>query len=80
MSNINPQYTFDSIGNPVGVFLPIEDWNTITEKLHLDLSQWQKDLIQDRLTQYKNNPSDILDWDVLTTQFSKEDEAVIKSV
>ena len=76
MSNISPQYTFDSTGNPVGVFLPIEDWNTITEQLHLDLPQWQKNMIDDRLSQYKNDPSDTLDWDTLTTQFIKEDEAL----
>ena len=45
MENINPQYTFDNMGNPIGVFLPIEDWNTITQELQLDLPQWQKDMI-----------------------------------
>ena len=76
MSNINPQYTFDNAGNPVGVFLPIEDWNAIKQELHLDLPQWQKDMIDLRLAQYANNPNDVLDWDTVVEQFDKEDEAV----
>jgi hypothetical protein len=76
MSNINPQYTFDKTGNPVGVFLPIEDWNAIKEELHLDIPKWQKDMIDDRLASYKNNPADTLDWDIIAEQFDKEDEPV----
>ena len=74
MSNINPQYTFDNSGNPVGVFLPIEDWNAIKEELHLDLPEWQKNIIDSRLASYKNNPSNTLDWDIISDQFDKEDE------
>ena len=76
MNNINPQYTFDNTGNPVGVFLPIEDWNAITEELHLDLPQWKKDLIDERIALYKKNPADVLDWDSIAAQFDKEDEAI----
>lgn len=76
MSNINPQFTFDSTGNPVGVFLPIEDWNAISKELHLDLPQWQKDMIDFRLQQYKNNPDNLMDWDTIAEQFDKEDEAI----
>lgn len=53
MSKISPQYTFDNMGNPGGVFLLIEDWNAIKQELHLDLPQWQKDLIDIRLADYK---------------------------
>ena len=76
MENINPQYTFDNMGNPVGVFLPIEDWNAITQELRLDVPQWQKDMIDIRLAQYKNNPSDVLEWDSVAAQFDKEDETI----
>jgi len=75
MENINPQYTFDIIGNPVGVFLPIEDWNAIAEELHLELPQWQKDLIDTRLKLYKSNPDDTLNWATSASQFDKEDES-----
>ena len=76
MNNINPQYTFDNMGNPVGVFLPIEDWKAISQELHLDLPQWQKDMIDSRLAQYKKNPTDVMDWDTIAAQFDKEDDAI----
>ena len=76
MSNINPQYTFDSLGRPIGVFLPIEDWNTITQELQFDLPKWQKDIIDIRLAEYKKNPENILDWDTVAAQFDREDEAI----
>lgn len=69
MDNITPQYTFDNMGNPIGVFLSIEDWNAITEELQIDMTQWQKDMIDIRLAQYKNNPEDVLDWDSVAAQF-----------
>ena len=46
-----PQYTFDNNGEPVGVFIPINDWNKITEK-YTDIEQvpeWEKNLIEQRL-------------------------------
>jgi hypothetical protein len=79
MNNIKPQYTFDDAGNTVGVFLPIKDWNIIAEELHLDLPEWQKNLIDTRLRLYKNNPSDTIDWETIVEQFDKEDEQAIQS-
>ena len=38
--------------------------------------QWQKDMIDTRLAQYKNNPADVMDWDTIAAQFDKEDEAI----
>jgi hypothetical protein len=67
-STIHPQYTYDSAGNTVGVFLPIEDWNTITEELHLDIPEWQKKILDERLEEYRNNPSIMMDWDSFVEQ------------
>jgi len=74
MSTIHPQYTFDSAGNPVGVFLPIEDWNALTEELNMELPEWQKELIDNRLAAYKSNPSSALDWEVVLKELEAEDE------
>ncbi len=71
--DINPQYTFDKLGNPIGVFLPIEEWNNLTEELHMDIPQWQKDLIDVRLAEYKNDPGNVLNWDDVIKEFDKED-------
>lgn len=43
--SIEPQYTFDNLGNPIGVFLPIEEWSKLSEQIHLDIPDWQKELI-----------------------------------
>ena len=73
---INPQYTFDKLGNPIGVFLPIEEWNNLSEELHMDIPQWQKDLIDVRLAEYKNDPRNVLNWDDVIKEFDKEDGAL----
>ncbi len=62
-NNIHPQYTYDNAGNAVGVFLPIDDWNTITEELQLDIPEWQKKMLDDRLEKYRNNPEAMINWD-----------------
>ena len=54
--SVNPQYTYDNTGNPVGVFLSINDWNKITEELQIELPEWQKKLIDLRLQEYQDNP------------------------
>jgi len=72
MTNINPQYAFDNTGNPVGVFLPIDDWNAISEELNFELPQWQKDVIDDRLSSYQNNLKETLEWDSVLTQFESK--------
>ena len=41
--DINPQYTFDNVGNPVGDFLPIEEWKELSQQLDLDIPDWQKE-------------------------------------
>lgn len=74
--DIHPQYTFDNLGNPVGVFLSIEDWNQLTEELQLDLHQWEKDMIDLRLAAYRRNPDQALDWDEVARQLRSEDKAL----
>lgn len=52
----------DHNGLPTGVFIPIEDWENIKmkypdiDKINQDIPQWQKDLLDKRLDDYKNNP------------------------
>lgn len=74
--NIDPQYTFNKTGNPVGVFLPIEEWNNITEQLHLDIPRGQKDVIDIRLAEYNKDPKGTLDRDTLSKESDREDEAL----
>ncbi len=74
--SINPQFTYDNMGNPIGVFLPIEEWNHLAEELHLDIPDWQKDLIDSRLAEYKNASSQLLDWKNISDELDKADEGI----
>jgi hypothetical protein len=74
MSKINPQYTFDKTGNTIGVFLPIEDWNAITEELRWDIPEWQKKMLDERLDTYRKNPSAMLDWDDFAAEELSDDK------
>ena len=57
---INPQYTYDSLGNPVGVFISIDEWNHLSEELHIELPQWQKEALDMELQAIANNPEYLL--------------------
>ena len=67
------QYIHDNRGNTTGVFIPIEDWNLLKikytdlqkedDKDLLELAIWQKQIIDERLTDYNNNPNDVSDFD-----------------
>ncbi len=68
------QYTYDGDGNPIGVFIPINDWNEITEKYQdlVELPQWQKDAIDQRLDVIKNHPERIKPIDNFLSQLDKD--------
>jgi hypothetical protein len=38
-----------------------------------DLAQWQKDLIDKRLTKYRANPQNTVDWDQIVQELDNED-------
>ncbi len=52
----------DNLGNEMGVYLPMEDWMLIKnnypdiETVGQDLPQWEKDLIDNRLSLIQTNP------------------------
>jgi hypothetical protein len=71
--SVNPQYTYDDAGNPVGVFLSIMDWNKINEELQIELPEWQKKLIDLRLQEYRDNPLQMEDSDVFFAELDAED-------
>ena len=71
--SVNPQYTYDNTGNPVGVFLSINDWNQIAEELHIDIPEWQKKLIDLRLKEYHDNTAHMEDADEIFAELDRED-------
>lgn len=77
MSNINPQYTFDHKGNPVGVFLPIEDWNHLKKNLPAldELPQCQKDILDQRMMLIQQNTGSVMPLDEFIAEMEKEADA-----
>ena len=63
------QFLQDTKGNTTGVFIPIEEWQDMKEKYVdlekeefqniTDLTSWQKEIIDQRLTDYYENQSDV---------------------
>ena len=69
---MNLQYISDNNGIPTGVFIPIRDWEIIKKKYadiekeivySGDIPQWHKEIINERLAEYKANPKNIIDFD-----------------
>jgi hypothetical protein len=60
---MSPQFTYDSNGNTIGVFLPIEDWKQIQKKLPIDnadLPLWQKEILDHRLSVIAQDPNSVM--------------------
>ena len=67
------QFIHDNRGNTMGVFIPIEEWQSLKTKYTDlqkeevknvgELAQWQKKVIDDRLSDYYKSSSDINDFD-----------------
>ena len=73
---MTPQYTYDSHGNPIGVFIPINDWNSITEKYSdiEDVPEWQKDLFDQRVEFIKRHPEQLIPIEDFIAELDIDDE------
>jgi len=60
--SINPQFTYDK-GNPLGVFLSMKDWKSISKHLVFEMPQSQKDELDKRLAAHYADPSSAIDAD-----------------
>ena len=77
------QFIHDNRGNTTGVFIPIEEWQTLKIKYTdlqkeeatnlLELASWQKQILDDRLTDYYQSHEDFSD-------FSKTIEDIEKTL
>lgn len=73
---MTPQYTYDSQGNPVGVFIPIKDWNSLTEKYAglEEVSESEQAIIDQRLDYIKNNPDQLIPISDFLKELDVDDE------
>ncbi|OQX75925.1 MAG: hypothetical protein B6D61_09560 [Bacteroidetes bacterium 4484_249] len=75
---MNLQYISDNKGKTTGVFIPIQDWEKLKNKYSdlkteenqmFEVPEWHKDIIRQRLKDYKENPNNVLDWDNVQDNF-----------
>ena len=67
------QFIHDNRGNTTGVFISIEEWQSLKTKYTdlqkeevenvIELAPWQKQIIDERLSDYYKNPMDVADFD-----------------
>jgi len=75
---MNLQYISDSKGQTAGVFIPINEWNNLKNKYkgieheEVDIPEWHKDLVRQRLDVYRKNPGSALDFDSAMDDIEKD--------
>lgn len=67
------QFIHDNRGNTTGVFIPIDEWQSLKSKYTdlqkeeaenmVELALWQKQIIDERLNDYYKNTKDVNDFD-----------------
>lgn len=67
------QFIHDNRGNTTGVFISIEEWQSLKSKYTdlqkeeaenlVELASWQKQIIDERLNDYYKNSSEVQDFD-----------------
>jgi hypothetical protein len=74
---MNLQYISDSTGETTGVYIPINEWNELrskfkeAEQVETDLPDWHKEIVRQRLNDYKKNPGQALDFDAAMDDIEK---------
>jgi hypothetical protein len=79
---MNLQFIHDTKGNTTGVFIPIEEWQSLKDKYSdlqveeenssSELPEWQKKLLDERLSDYYKNPeSSLTDFDEMLNDIRK---------
>jgi hypothetical protein len=75
---MNLQYISDSRGQTTGVFIPIEEWNNLKNKYkdieqeEVDIPQWQKKIVKERLVEYNKNPGTAMDFNTAMDDIESE--------
>ncbi len=70
---MTPQFTYDNKGNPVGVFLLIEDWNQLKNlPTNSELPQWQKDILDHRVMLIQQDPASVMPLECFIAEMEKE--------
>jgi hypothetical protein len=76
------QFIHDNRGNTTGVFIPIEEWQTLKERYSelqkeeaanvTELTDWQKRILDERLNDYYKNTETLQDFDNTINDLEKD--------
>ena len=75
---MNLQYISDNNGKITGVFIPITEWNHLKSKYQdieqeaMEVPEWQKEQVRNRMEEYKNNPGQALDFETALDDIEKD--------
>lgn len=71
------QFISDSTGETTGVFIPIKEWNELKDKFkgieqeEIYIPEWHKNIVRERLTEYKKDPGQAMDFDAAMDDIEK---------
>ncbi|HSY61289.1 MAG TPA: hypothetical protein VK796_05400 [Cytophaga sp.] len=73
------QFIHDNKGNTTGVFIPIEEWQILKlkytdlgkEESSAELTDWQKNILEDRLEDYTKHSAQVQDFDIILKDIAK---------
>ena len=69
------QYIKDDKGQITGVFIPIQEWDSIKSRyqdIDQDIPDWHKEIIDQRMKDYKKNPDQAMDFDLAMDEIDKD--------
>lgn len=75
---MNLQFISDSTGKTTGVYIPIKEWNELKTKFkgieteEIDIPEWHKSIVRQRLSDHSNNPDNAVDFDTAIDDIDKE--------
>jgi phosphorylcholine metabolism protein LicD len=71
------QFISDSTGETTGVYIPIKEWNELKSKFkgieqeELHVPEWHKEIVRQRLADYKKAPEQAVDFDTAMDEIER---------
>ena len=78
---MNLQYIHDTQGNATGVFIPIEEWQSLKQKYNglqeeelqsFEIPDWHKKILDERLEDHRKNPQNAQNFDMTLNDIRKK--------
>jgi hypothetical protein len=78
---MNLHYISDNKGKTTGVYIPINDWEYLKNKYKeieqeeqqiFEVPEWHKEIVRQRLKEYRNNTDNVLDWEGIQKEIEEK--------